>query len=97
MLFVTAICDCRLHCQIAAEKGEAFGAQAMGPERILAVWLIDGQHRAGEVMACVMAALLTRKVATVIEAVLQRGQQRSLVHGLCLFRFDSILENQRVR
>lgn len=96
MLFVTAICNCRLHCQIAAEKGEVFGAHALGPERILAVWLIDGRHHAGEVMARVMAALLTREVAAVSKAVLQRGQQKPLFHGLCLFRFDSILEAQRV-
>lgn len=30
MLFVTAICNCRLHCQIAAEKGGSFWGACVG-------------------------------------------------------------------
>jgi hypothetical protein len=60
--------------RFAAEKGEAFGTQAMGPLRVLGVCLIDGRHRPGEVIVCVVTALLTREVATVSKVVLERRE-----------------------
>jgi len=55
----------RVQQRFATEQSEACGTQAMGPERIVGVSLLDGRHRAGEMMIRVVAALLAREVAAV--------------------------------
>lgn len=57
----------------AAEKCEPLRMQAMGPERIVRIGLLDGWHRADEMMIRVVAALLARQVAAVGQVVFQRG------------------------
>lgn len=59
---------------LAAEEGEAFGTQTVGPTRIVCIGLLDARHCAGEVVVRVMAALLAREVATVCEMVFQCRQ-----------------------
>lgn len=69
----------------AAEESETLRMQAMGPERIVGIGLLDGWHRACEMMIRVMAALLAREVATVGQVVFQRGKRQTVVHRLVPF------------
>ena len=58
----------------AAEKGETCGTQAVRPERIVDISLLDGWYCSGEMMIRVVAALLARKVAAVGQMIFQRRQ-----------------------
>jgi hypothetical protein len=61
----------RVQQRFAAEESETRRTQAMGPERIVGVSLLDGRHRSGEMMIRVVAALLAREVAAVGQVVFQ--------------------------
>ncbi len=64
----------------AAEKCEPLRMQPMGPERIVGIGLLDGWHRADEMMIRVVAALLARQVAAVGKVVFQRGKRQAVFH-----------------
>lgn len=63
----------RVQQWLAAQESETCRTQAMGPERIVGVSLLDGRHHAGEMMIRIVAALLAREIATVGQVVFQRG------------------------
>ncbi len=50
----------RVQQWLAAEESETCRTQAVRPERIVGISLLDGRHRAGEMMIRIVAALLAR-------------------------------------